>query len=100
MLKRDATCELEISEFIAGEKYCVIAEVCGVQYNSTFRFHDDGPGTVVECDMTSQPTTTTARVLGIALFPMTWLMRGMLKKCVDADMEDLKHAIESNAVLA
>ena len=43
--------------------------------------------------------TTTARIFSIVLFPMTLMMNGIMKKCLDGDMEDLKNAIESQDAL-
>jgi carbon monoxide dehydrogenase subunit G len=93
MFKRDATEEMEITEFEPNRRYTVGANSCGARFTSIFQFRPDGDGTVVTLEINSKPVSLLAKLLS----PLAGLMKGMMLKCVQQDLNDLKAVAESTA---
>lgn len=93
MFGKEATEEMEITQFQPQESYTVEADSHGMHYRSVFRFEPAGHGTDVSCTFEATPTTLTARLLS----PLTWMMmKGTTKKCFSEDIDDLKQAAEQH----
>jgi hypothetical protein len=90
---REATEEMEVTAFEPGRHYALTARSCGAEYRSGLHFRPDGSGTVVEASFEARPLTLLARLLS----PLTALMSGVLKKCLEGDVEDLKKIAEGAA---
>lgn len=88
---------MEITGFDPPRGYTVGSESCGALWSSTFVFTPENGGTRVDFDFLTKPLTIWSRIMA---FIMTPLMRGMMKKCVDADLRDLKAACENGAAAA
>ena len=85
--------EMEVSEWVPGERYAVCAESCGAQYLSTFSFHPEGEATRVEMVVESTPVSLMAKLMR----PLGFLMTGSMKKLMAQDMADLKAKVEAGA---
>jgi len=85
---------MEITGFDPPRSYTVGSESCGALWSSTFAFTAENGGTRVDLDFLTNPLSIWARIMA---FIMTPLMRGMMKKCVGADLRDLKQVCESGA---
>ena len=94
MFKRECTEEMEITGFEPGRSYTVHCESCGAVYDSTFRFTPDGPATRVEVEFNCRPVSFFAKIMS----PLSALMMGPMKRCIDKDLEDLTTAIENGKV--
>lgn len=93
MFNREATEEMEITDFQPGRSYTVTCNSCGVAWNSTFKFEPDGQGTRVRLEMNCKPLTLFAKLMS----PLGSLMAGSLRKCIEKDMTDLRTYIESES---
>ena len=91
MFNREATEEMEITQWEDGKSYTVEAESCGAHYATKFTVEPQGDSSIVRMDMQVRPLTVTARLMA----PLGWLMQGAMKKCVEADMDDLKQGLEA-----
>lgn len=95
--KREATEEMEITEFHPNESYVVGCESCGSVYRTEFRFRPEGEGTKVTMSFQARPVSFFAKLMT----PLGFLMSGSIRKAVDQDMEDLKASLENeNPTLA
>lgn len=93
MFGREATEEMEVTAFEPGQSYTLQAENCGAQYVTKTDFRTEGDGCRVTMEMHVRPITLLAKLM----MPLGWLMSGMLKKCLEKDLNDLKHHLESPA---
>ena len=93
MFKREATEEMEITAFDPGQGYTVEAESCGSHFKTDFRFVPIGRGTRVEMEVDCKPTTFMAKVMS----PISALMMGPMKKCIQKDFDDLRAHVEGDA---
>lgn len=91
MMGKEATEEMTVAEFDPPRRYALTASSCGTDYTSTFLFTPEGAGTRVSCEFEGRPRTALARVLGVVMMPM---MKGMLRKCVSKDMDDVRAHLE------
>ena len=90
MFRREATEEMEITDFRPNESYAIGAESCGCVYRTEFRFSPNGSGTQVQVEMDARPVSFLAKLMS----PLGRLMAGSMKKCFDQDLDDLKAALE------
>jgi hypothetical protein len=90
MFGKECTEEMQITAFDPGQSYEVTCHSCGADYRTLFRFTSDGGGTRVDVDFHTRATSLAAKLM----VPMGWLMVGMVKKCVEKDVEDLKKVAE------
>jgi carbon monoxide dehydrogenase subunit G len=96
MFKREATETFEVTAFEPGDNYELTATSCGAEFCTRFTFTPDGNGTRV--DVTVQ---TRALSLYAKLFtPMAFLMKGMMRKCLIRDLEQLRTAVETKRTAA
>ena len=93
MFKREATEEMQIIAFEAPRSYRLGCDSCGARYETEFRFTADDSATRVDVQVTIQPLTFFAKLMS----PLGWMMSGMLRKCVEKDIDDLKAALERSA---
>jgi len=91
MFGKAATEEMEFTRFEPNAAYTVGCESCGASYLSTFTFRPEGGGTRLTVEFDCRPRSFFARLL---LWPLGLLMRGMLRKCIQRDLDDLKAAAE------
>lgn len=91
MFRKEASEEMTIVEFVPNDRYVMTAESCGCRYRTTFRFRPVGEGTEVEMEFLAKPVTLLARIVA----PMMFFMSGMVRKCVEQDLKDLKAFLES-----
>lgn len=90
MFGREAVEEMEITAFDPPQGYALQARTCGALFVSEHRFVPDAAGTRIELTISTKPLTLLARLMA----PLGWLMMGAMKKMIDADLEDLKAAVE------
>jgi uncharacterized membrane protein len=88
---REATEEMEVTAVEPGRGYTLGCTSCGCQYRSEFRFQPEGGGTRVTMDFEARPLSLFARLMS----PLAWLMKGMVRKCVEEDLRDLKSHAEA-----
>lgn len=93
MFNREATEEMEVTEFRPSESYSLGCDSCGARWSSRFVFTPEGGGTRVDLEMQCRPTTFVAWLMT----PMSWLMAGTMRKCVEQDMIDMQRVAEGNA---
>lgn len=98
MMGHEATETLEIAAFDRPRSYTIGCESCGSHFETTFRFAaaaDDATDVSVEvnCEPRSFMATLMAP-LGNLVFAK------MMRKCMDADLEDIKRAAESRVAQA
>lgn len=86
---------MEITEFRAPEFYAAGANSCGSVYRATFEFRSISPeSTEVTFTFGAQPQTIMARIMSAVMGPM---MKGMMRKCLAADLASLARASEAKA---
>src|SRR5262245_47411041 len=88
MFGKEATETMEFSAFEPDRRYELVADSCGCLYRSEFRFEPDGTGTLVTATFAAEARTFFAKLFK----PLAWLMRGMMTKCLNQDLDDLKAA--------
>lgn len=93
MFKREATETMEITAFDPPHSYTVEADSCGTHWSSTFTFAPDqssAGGTRINFTMVLSPRSLLAKMLS----PLSRLMIGPMRKCVEQDFSDLKAVCE------
>src|SRR2546425_7526373 len=73
MFGKDATEEMEITEFDPPRTYSVGALSCGCQYTARYDFRADGEGTLVGLNLRGEAVSFVAKLL---MPLMDWLMSG------------------------
>jgi hypothetical protein len=96
MFGREATEEMAVSRFEEGSFCTLTASSCGMHYESEFQFHPEGQGTRVDMTLRTRPLTLVARLLS----PLGSLMSGPMKKCLQADMDDMRAYLERQTATA
>src|SRR5580658_1727792 len=86
MFGKECTEEMQITAFDAGQSYEVTCRSCGAEYRTAFHFTPENGGTRVEAHFHTRALSLMANLM----VPLGWLMIGMMKKCVNKDMEELK----------
>lgn len=90
MFGKEATEEMTILAFDPPRGYEVTASSCGCEYHTIFRFMPEGGGTRVDCEFRTRAVSFVAKLFT----PLAYLMKGMLRKCLDQDLEDVKKTAE------
>ena len=90
---KKSTEEMEITAFSPPDGYTVETDLCGVHYRAEYRFISDIAGTHMRVTFDAQPVSFWAKLMS----PLSMLTIGSMKKCVDADLEDVKRMAESVA---
>jgi hypothetical protein len=93
MFGKEATEEMTISAFDPPHGYEVTAHSCGTDYHTIFRFLPESGGTRVEFEFHARAVSFFAKLLT----PLMFLMKGVMRKCVEQDLEDIKKAAEAVA---
>lgn len=91
MMKKAATETMEVLAFDRPRSYTLGAFSCGTQYETTFHFDREGAGTNMAMNFKYTPKSFFAKLFS----PLAGLMSGMIRKCVEKDMEDIKKAVET-----
>jgi hypothetical protein len=92
MFGRSATETMEITAFDAPNSYSVGCDSCGARYTTVFTFKPQGQSTRVEMSFSIEARSFMARLFK----PLGRLMMGQLRKCLDADLNDLQRAAEAS----
>ncbi len=92
MFKKEATEELEIVAFDPPRSMTVGGESCGCVYSSQIRVRPEGRETVIEMELTGRGTSLFSKVMSALMAPF---MKGMMLKCINQDLADLKSSIEN-----
>lgn len=93
MFHKEATEEMQITRLEPGRTYTVECESCGAHYSSTFQVQPEGSGSEMEMRLEARPLTLFAKLMS----PLGFLMAGMMKKCLEQDLDDVKRIAESRA---
>jgi len=93
MFGREATEDMEITAFDPPRSYEVGAESHGCRYHTVITVAPAGSGSEIEMRFTATPLTMAAKMMAVAFKPMM----NTLVKCLEADLDDLKAAAESEA---
>jgi len=93
MMGREATEEMQVARYERPNFVELTAASCGCLYRKTFQFHPAAGGTRVVVEFRATPAAWWARLM----VPLAFLFKGMLRKCLLADLADLKAAAEAGA---
>lgn len=91
MFGREATEEMEITDFQPGKSYTVGGISCGAEFATTFRFTPASGGTRVEFELAFRPVSVFAKLMA----PLSGMMMGPMKKVVEQDMDDMRKIAEA-----
>lgn len=97
MFGREATETMAITQWSPDAPtpaYAIGGDTCGARFESVFRFHpaDGGRSTRVEFEMSMQAVTLFAKIM----MPLSKLLMGpMMRKCLLADVRDMKRVAEA-----
>lgn len=91
MMGREATEVLQITAFYPPNGYTVEADSCGAHYQATYRLTPTENGTKLDVEFDCRATSLFAKLLT----PLSMLMLGPMKKCIAADLADIKRVAES-----
>jgi hypothetical protein len=87
---REATEEMTFANFRPNRGYHLTAHNYGVAYLSTHEFEPADGGTRLTISFSGKPQTFFAKLMT----PMAYFMQGMVRKCLEDDLRDLKKAAE------
>ncbi len=93
MFGREATEEMEITDFVPGKSYTVGGESCGAAWSSALRCVPNAGGTDVQVEMTMKPVSLFAKIMS----PLSFIFAGSMKKAIEQDLDDLKSALEKES---
>ena len=91
MMGKEATEEMEITDFQPNESYRVEADSCGAHYTTDYKFVSNGNSTNVAMSFEGTPVTFAAKLLSPAML----LMAKTLRKCLEDDLACLKRVAEA-----
>lgn len=94
---KPATAEKWITEAAENEFYETRAEEQGFVYLSTLRISEGSGGVTLTSTHDSKPQGMVARLLSI---PMGFLFKGVAKKALQQDLNDIKSAVEQDRSIA
>lgn len=92
MFGREATEQMEITEFRENEMYAVECTSGGTHFRFELEFRPDGAGTMAQMSFDGRPVTKTARALSVLT---SLMMKGACRRAMEQDLADLKRAAES-----
>ena len=88
---REATETMWITEFEPGRQYVAAAESHGAKYRTVMRAEPAGPDkSRVVMEFEGVPVSLMAKLMT----PLGFLMKGMVRKCLEADCADIARAAE------
>jgi Polyketide cyclase / dehydrase and lipid transport len=96
MFKKETVEEFEVTAFDPPLSYTISAESCGCSFESVLRFAPNDGGTDVYFDMQSEPLTFSAKLMA----PISKLFMGTMRKCMEADLDDLREVAEQRNIAA
>ena len=88
---REATEEMEVTEFEPNERYALGCESHGCLYRTVFHFTPKDGGTEIDMVFEATPQTFFAKIMSILTRPAI----KMIGKVVEQDLEDIKSAAEA-----
>lgn len=91
MFGKEATEQMEITDFQPNQSYRVEAQSHGSHYLSEYTFQQQGENTTVSLSFSATPLSFMAKVMGFIMGP---IMSGSVRKCLEKDMADLRKVIE------
>ena len=91
MFGREATETFTFSAFEPHTRYELSAVSCGAEFRTEFLFASEGAGTRVDATLSTRAVSLWAKLFT----PMAYLMRGMLRRCLVQDMDQLRAWIEA-----
>jgi len=91
MFGKSATETMEVTAFDPPRSYTVEAKSCGAHYVSIITVSPRAAGSEMRMTFTATPITATAKLFSF----MNFFMAGMVRKCFEADLKDIKAAAES-----
>ena len=92
MFGKEATEVMEVVSIEPGTSYTVTADSHGTHYETTMACHAQGDGRCrVEFTFGWTPVSMGAKLLS----PMAFMMKGMLRKCVEKDLACIKRSAEA-----
>ena len=83
MMGREASTELEVTEYVENERVRIASEAGGTLWDTVFTVAPDGEGTELKMVMDAKPLTVGARMT----LP---LVIGAVRKAVEQDMDSVK----------
>lgn len=92
MFKKEAVEEMEVSEFVKNSHYTLTCNSCGCSYAFRHDFRPDDGGTIIDMTMDGRAVTFFAKLMT----PVSMLMAGTMRKCIEKDMADLRASIEGS----
>ena len=95
MFGKASTEEMEITGFDPPHSYTVEGESCGAHFLFEYRFEGDIAGTNVRLEVETRPLSLFAKLMS----PLSGLMIGAMRKCISADLEDVKRVAEEKMKL-
>lgn len=93
MFGKEATEEMEVIDEVPGEHYVTEAQSCGCRYESVIRVVPDGDGSMLSMSIDATPLTFVGKCMSAVMWP---LFKGTMRKCIDADLADIKRAAEKS----
>ena len=90
MMGREATTELEVTEYVENERVRIVSEAGGALWDTVFSVAADGGGTELKMVMDARPQTMSARMT-------VPLILGTVQKAVEEDMDAVKSFCERPA---
>jgi carbon monoxide dehydrogenase subunit G len=90
MGKREATVELEVKEFVANDRIRLVADAGGTVWDTVFSVKPAGGATELSMVMDDKPYRLPAKLFNP-------LLRGMIRKNVERDMDAVKAHCERSA---
>ncbi len=90
---KESTEEMEITRFDAPHNYVVESDSCGGHFCFEYRFVGDSRGTKVLLEVEIHALSFLAKLMS----PLSRLMMGPMKKCLAADLQDVKIEAEAKA---
>jgi hypothetical protein len=82
--------EFRVTALAPGRGYDLICESFGSEYRERFRFGHEGDGTRVKMEFIERAKSRSAKLMT----PVRWLMKGILRKNLEADLNWIKRWIE------
>jgi len=90
MFKKEATETMEVTAFEPNAAYELSARSCGAEFKTRFAFAPVGDATRIDVTVTTRAVSLFAKLFT----PLGFLMKGMLRKCMVRDLEQLRDSIE------
>ena len=90
MMGREASTELEVTEYVENERVRIVSEAGGALWDTVFTVAPDGDGTALKMVMDARPQTPSARMT-------VPLIIGTVRKAVEEDLDAVKSFCERPA---